>query len=212
MTNRGAFWDRIATRYAASPVKDQAAYERKLEATRARLTKDMRVLEIGCGTGSTAITHAPHVAHIEATDISAKMLSIADAKAEDAGVKNITFRRASVEELALPAKSVDAVLALSLLHLLDDPEKAIGQVFQWLKPNGLFVINVVFVGEFNPLLRGLLRVGRALGFVPPLSRFTSADLFEMLTRSGFSIETYWSVSHGGFIIARKRGGGSHAST
>ena len=37
----------------------------------------MEVLEFGCGTGSTALTLAPNVRHIQATDVSPKMLEIA---------------------------------------------------------------------------------------------------------------------------------------
>jgi cyclopropane fatty-acyl-phospholipid synthase-like methyltransferase len=37
---------------------------------------DMEVLEFGCGTGSTAIVHAPHVKELRAIDISEKMIGI----------------------------------------------------------------------------------------------------------------------------------------
>ena len=36
----------------------------------------MRIVEFGCGTGTTAVHHTPHVQHIDAIDISAKMLEI----------------------------------------------------------------------------------------------------------------------------------------
>ena len=76
------FWDRMAARYARQPVADEAVYQRKLEMTRSCLRPDMELLEIGCGTGSTAIVHAPHVRHILATDISENMLAIAREKAQ----------------------------------------------------------------------------------------------------------------------------------
>ena len=58
------FWDRHAERYAKSPVADEASYQKKLQVTREYLRPDMEILEFGCGTGSTAITHAPYVKHI----------------------------------------------------------------------------------------------------------------------------------------------------
>ena len=61
---------------------DQAAYERKLAITRECLNPDAQVLELGCGTGSTAIAHAPYVRHIRATDVSSRMIEIARSKAE----------------------------------------------------------------------------------------------------------------------------------
>src|SRR5215217_1657238 len=58
------FWDNLAERYARQPIADEAAYQTKLDITRSYLHPDMAVLEFGCGTGSTALQHAPHVRHI----------------------------------------------------------------------------------------------------------------------------------------------------
>ena len=61
MKQQSKVWDRFAKRYAKSPVADQDAYQKKLQITREYLRPDMEVLEFGCGTGSTAIAHAPYV-------------------------------------------------------------------------------------------------------------------------------------------------------
>ena len=62
------FWDKIAERYSKQPVADESAYQKKLKVTREHFRPDMEVLEFGCGTGSTAIAHAPYVKHIQAID------------------------------------------------------------------------------------------------------------------------------------------------
>lgn len=126
------FWNLLATKYAKSPVVDEAAYQRKLEVTRGYFTPDMEVLEIGCGTGSTAVTHAPHVKHIRAVDISSKMLEIARGKADAKRIKNVTFERSSIDGLSVLELSLDAVLGLSILHLLRDKQAAIAKVHQML--------------------------------------------------------------------------------
>ena len=77
MNDEARFWDKRAEKYAQRPVADQAAYEKKLEITRRYFNPDSVVLEIGCGTGSTALAHAPYVGHILATDISPNMIGIA---------------------------------------------------------------------------------------------------------------------------------------
>ncbi len=51
MDRSARFWDRIAKRYARTPVADEAAYQRKLKITRGYLRPDMEVMEFGCGTG-----------------------------------------------------------------------------------------------------------------------------------------------------------------
>jgi cyclopropane fatty-acyl-phospholipid synthase-like methyltransferase len=61
MVQSTKFWDRIAERYSKQPVADEAAYQKKLQVTREYFRPDMEVLEFGCGTGSTAIAHAPYV-------------------------------------------------------------------------------------------------------------------------------------------------------
>ena len=76
MDQSARFWDKIAERYSKRPIADEAAYQKKLQVTREYLRPDMEVLEFGCGTGSTAITHAPCVKHIHAIDISPKMIML----------------------------------------------------------------------------------------------------------------------------------------
>ena len=92
MLHPSKFWDRHAERYSNSPVSDEESYQKKLQVTREYLRPDMDVLEFGAGTGSTAIAHAPHVKHIEAIDVSPKMVEIARGKAAANNVKNVTFR------------------------------------------------------------------------------------------------------------------------
>ncbi len=100
------FWDRIADRYARKPIADQAAYEKKLDITRKYLHEDAGILEIGCGTGGTAIAHAPHVAHVLATDVSAKMLDFGRERAEASGIDNVTFRQAAAEDIDVTYSSL----------------------------------------------------------------------------------------------------------
>ena len=95
MSRSTKFWDRIAKRYSKQPIADEQAYQKKLAVTREYFRPEMQVLEFGCGTGSTAIAHAPYVKHIHASDISSKMIAIAKQKALAAGVENVTFEQAT---------------------------------------------------------------------------------------------------------------------
>ena len=61
------FWDRVAPDYSRQAIADTETYARKLAATQALMQPSMAVLEFGCGTGSTALEHAGHVAQIDAT-------------------------------------------------------------------------------------------------------------------------------------------------
>jgi ubiquinone/menaquinone biosynthesis C-methylase UbiE len=204
MARSKKFWDRIAKRYEKRPVGDEAAYQNKLAVTREYFRPDMQVLEIGCGTGSTAIAHAPFVAHIRATDVSEKMIEIAEGKAAAAGVQNVTFEALAVEDIAVAQESVDAVLALSLLHLLEDKEAAIAKIHAMLRPGGIFVSNTVCLGDSMKWFRFVGPIGRWLGVFPLVRVITRNELRECLASAGFEIEHEWQPDKRVvFIIARK---------
>lgn len=205
MKSAQQFWDKAAARYAKSPVKDEASYQKKLAITRDYFQPDWSVFEFGCGTGSTAILHAPYVRDILATDVSAKMLEIAEAKARDGGIDNIRFQQGTLDSLSLTPGSFDAVLGLNILHLVEDPEAAISRVSSLLKPGGVFVSNTVLADDMKLHWRLLIPLMQALGFAPHVSRFGKKGLLAMLARAGFDIDHEWQPdSLSVFIVARKR--------
>lgn len=204
MKDAKTFWDKTAPRYAKSPIKDVASYEKKLALTQAYFQPDWRVLEFGCGTGTTAITHAPHVQNILATDISGAMLAIAEAKARDAGIENVRFQRGALEDLRLAPASFNAVLGLNILHLLSNVEATIAQVYELLKPGGIFVSNTVLLDELPIYWRMLIPPLQAVGFAPPVSRLRKSSLVAMLIDAGFSIEYELQPRRKSlFVIAKK---------
>ena len=198
------FWDKLAERYASQPIADEAAYQRKLQITRDYLRPDMDVLEFGCGTGGTAILHAPHVRHITAIDFSASMLAIARRKAAEAGVGNLSFEQADITSFAAPQGSFDVILGLSILHLLADKDAVIAKVFRLLKPGGVFISSTTCVGDTMGLFKLIAPLGKALGLLPQLDVMTTAELVASLTGAGFAIEQQWQPGRGKavFIVAR----------
>ena len=209
------FWDRHAKGYARRPVSDQAAYERKLKLTQDYLEPDMEVLELGCGTGTTALIHAPRVKHITGVDISGGMLGIAREKATAAGVGNITFQQSDIDVFDAPEASYDVVMGHSILHLLANKEEVIAKVGRLLKPGGVFVSSTVCLKGQLRLLRFILPIGSFLGLLPMVRFFTADELEGDLTAAGFRIAHKWrpGKSKAVFIVARKpNGANSQAQT
>jgi ubiquinone/menaquinone biosynthesis C-methylase UbiE len=204
------FWDRIAKGYTRKPVVDEAAYQKKLQITREYFRLDMNVLEFGCGSGATAISHAPYVKHIEAIDVSSRMLEIARQKAEAANVGNITFRQSTIEEYSAPDESLDAVLGLSILHLLADKEAVIAKVHAMLKPGGIFVSSTACLGDGMKFLKFVAPVGRLVGLMPLVRVFTEDELAGSIADAGFEIERRWRPDadkrKAVFIVAKKATG------
>lgn len=207
MNPSSKFWDRIAKRYARRPVADEAAYNKKLEVTREYLRPGMEVLEFGCGTGTTAIAHAPHVKHIRATDISGQMLEIAQRKASAANIRNVSFERASIEDLRVAGRSVDVVMGHSILHLVADREAVIDKVYRMLKPGGVFVSSTMCLADSHNLFRPVLPLLSFFGVIPVVKFFTSDALVASLESAGFTIAHRWQPDKGSavFIVAKKAG-------
>ncbi len=141
---RQQFWDRIAPKYAQKRINDPAAYEAKLSRVRQLLHAKGHVLEIGCGTGSTALQLAPGVAHITATDVSCGMIDIARSKLGPDHTNNVTFRQADAADL-VEGHPFDAICAFSLLHLIEDVPTLLDRIRAQLKPVGLLISKTEFL-------------------------------------------------------------------
>jgi ubiquinone/menaquinone biosynthesis C-methylase UbiE len=205
MKDSKQFWDKSAEKYVKSPIKDEATYQKKLAITQEYLNSASQVLEFGCGSGGTAILHAHYVQHIVATDISDKMVEIAQQKAIEAGVGNICFQQGTLDNLNVQDESFDAVLGLNVLHLIEDVDGAINKVYCLLKNDSVFVSSTSLIEEVNIVFRWLISVMQFLGLAPYVSSFSRSQLIAKLMEAGFSIEREWQTSHESVFIVAKKG-------
>lgn len=200
------FWNRIAPSYAKKPVPDEAAYRATLDRVRSYLSPTSRVLEVGCGTGTTALHLAPHLGQILATDSSPPMIAIAADKARATNAHNVEFRVGTLDDPALSLGGYDVVAAFNLLHLLVDIPSAIERVRALLAPGGLFISKTPCVGDNSALLPVAIAVARFFGKAPFVNCVTKASLEQTIAGAGFSIVErglYPAKSHSLFIVARK---------
>ncbi|MCK6597983.1 MAG: class I SAM-dependent methyltransferase [Bdellovibrionaceae bacterium] len=162
--------------------------------TQQYLKPEMTVFEFGCGTGSTAIIHAPYVKHIKATDFSQNMIAIAKKKAEDKNIYNISFECAEILDLDERKEQFDVILGLNILHLLEDKEKTLLKVFTLLKPGGFFISSTACMQDhtFLRLLKYVAPIGYFLGFIPFVKIFSKNDLIQLHEKVGFKKEVEWS--------------------
>ena len=193
MNSSAKFWNKIAKGYSRQPIADEAAYQKKLQVTREYFQPSMEVLEFGCGTGSTAIAHAPYVQHIQAIDFSSNMIEIAQGKADAQNIQNVTFEQASIDELSVPDRTYDAVLGLNVLHLLENKEEVIAKVYKMLQPGGLFITSTVCLGDTMAWFKLIAPIGKFLGLFPLVKVFTIKDLEKSLTDVGFAIARQWQA-------------------
>jgi len=210
MTDTARFWDRSAKKYASAPIKDIPAYEYTLDRTRSYLMPTDRVLELGCGTGSTGLLLAGAVAQYHGTDISPEMIRIARDKAAAEAVDNITFTAATAEEGMVAAGPVDVVLAQNLLHLLRDVEDLFDRIHAALPPGGYFISKTVClaepaIGVRRFAFRAMIPLMRLVRLAPFVRSFRFDGLENSIEAAGFEvIETSTGPAMSRYIVARKR--------
>ena len=205
MRDSAGFWNKRAEKYAKKPVADQETYNKKLQITRTYFHNDSEVLEMGCGTGSTALAHAPYVKHILATDISPAMIGIAREKAEAGQVENVSFKTQAVVDQDIQDSFYDVILAHNLLHLLEDPHAAISAAYRGLKPGGVFVTSTACIGDMSWYFRIIASVGHIIGLFPLVQVFTLAQLKQSFIDTGFEIDQEWlpKKNAAAFLIGKK---------
>ncbi|WIY27172.1 class I SAM-dependent methyltransferase [Parasedimentitalea psychrophila] len=204
------FWDGIAEKYAKRPISDMAAYEYTLGRTRSYLGPEDQVLELGCGTGSTALSLADAVAQYTASDISGSMIAVGRGKAEAQNADTLNFVQAGVSEV--PTGRYDAVLAFNLLHLIEDLDGALSHIHTLLKPGGLLISKSFCRPQGGAswsyrLMRLILPLAQMLGKAPYVAFMSIAELEAAMTRAGFDIiETgnYPANPPNRYLVARRR--------
>jgi ubiquinone/menaquinone biosynthesis C-methylase UbiE len=210
ITSDARFWDRSSRKYARSAIADPNGYERTLERARARLQPGDNVLELGCGTGTTALRLADGVRSYLATDISSGMIAIADEKLAVESIPALSFRTATAEELVHEESRFDAVLGFNYLHLVRDVPGTLRSIHALLKPGGLFISKTPCLGDMNPLIRLLLLPAmRAIGKAPHVSSLGASALEQLIIDAGFDVLVREGHASKGkdqrpYIVARKR--------
>ncbi|GHE92086.1 hypothetical protein GCM10016455_10130 [Aliiroseovarius zhejiangensis] len=191
MIQAAKFWDGIAAKYAKSAIRDPEGYQFTLDRTRAYLGAQDKVLEIGAGTGTTALELAPSVGHVTITDISPEMIRIGNAKAEEQGIGNVSFQvtDATLGDVTGP---YDAILAHNVLHLVDDLPGALARIHDLLAPGGVFISKTfckpVRRGPwFYYAMRLALPLMQLVGKAPYVAIMRVDELEAKLTAQGFRI-------------------------
>lgn len=204
------FWDRTSQKYAKGAIADQEGYERTLNRTRSVLGANDRVLELGCGTGTTALRLSGDVKSYLATDFSASMIALAEQKRIAAPAPALEFRTATAEALELETGQFNAILGFNYLHLVRDLPGTLRRIHTLLAADGLFISKTPCLGDMNPLIRlVLLPAMRAIGKAPYAGGFSTVDLTRYISFAGFDIlatESHSTKSHDNrpYIVARKK--------
>jgi len=121
--------------------------------SRASLQPGERVLDLGCGGGVDAIIASRLVGEtgqVYGLDMTADMLALARENAQAAGANNITYIEGLIEDIPLPAASVDVVVSNCVINFSDDREAVLREARRVLVPDGRFVVSDIVEFEAVP--------------------------------------------------------------
>ena len=168
------FWDRVAGVYDIFVNVINRKTHRELKRIVAELIRPGdTVLECACGTGLLTAVMAGRCASLTATDFSAKMLKRAAKNC--AAFNNITYEQADITALRYPDGAFDTVVAGNVIHLLDEPLKALSELDRVCRRGGTLII---------PTYMNKDRAGHTGGFVSAVGK-AGADF-----KRQFTLETY----------------------
>lgn len=208
MVDSKTFWDKMAPKYAESQMRSVNDYEHTLARTLSHLTPEMRVLEMGCGTGTTALRLAPHVKAFVGTDQSSEMIRIARDKAADEH-SNLEFRVLGAAESAQLEEGFDVVMGFNLFHLVPDADAVLADIFKMLKPGGLMISKTPCLmdkafGWKRFLVAGMLPILKRIGKAPDVGLWRIADVDRRIADAGFeTLEAGNFPAISRYVVARK---------
>lgn len=177
------FWDRFAFAYDIAEGLNKKVYQAMLSQTAALIPQQARVLECAAGTGAISIAAAPKAESVLCTDLSIPMLDRAQKKAKRRRLDNIMFAERDLLNLPDGDESFDVVIAANVIHLLDNPNDAITELWRVTKRNGLLIIPTFLTGGSKTGFSVLIKIYKMLGFRPKYS-FTESRYKRMLESCG----------------------------
>ncbi|MDA0238430.1 MAG: class I SAM-dependent methyltransferase [Proteobacteria bacterium] len=146
----------------------------KIAVELATLRPGERVLDVGCGTGASALPAAEAVGPdgmVVAMDIAEAMLQRAKDKASARGIRNISFRMADMTDLRESDQSYDVVISVFSLFFTSDMKTQLAKLWRLLRPGGRLITTFWGSNAFEP---GAGAFGDALREIrpdiPPLTR------------------------------------------
>ena len=158
------------------------------------------VLDVGCGTGASALPAAEKVGprgHVVGVDLAERLLDVARQKAGRRGLANLRFEIGDMEHLGYPDGHFDAIVSVFSVFFVPDMAGQVRELWRMVRPGGMLAITTWGPRLFEP---GTSAWWKAVGDVrpdlvvttSPWDRITDPDALSDLLReaevANFEIE------------------------
>jgi len=185
-----ALWEKgDFTRIAASMRESGEALVQRLG-----IKPGMKVLDLGCGDGTTALPAAKRGADVLGVDIASNLVAAGNRRAQEAGLANCRFQEGDATNLnALPDKSFDLVVSIFGAMFAPRPHDVAKAMVRVTRPGGRIVMGNWIPGD-PTLVAQILKISSAYtppppeGFVSPMTWGVESHVIERFTGAGVSKE------------------------
>lgn len=147
------FWDKTAWLYDIAESLNPKAYSGMLKGVTAVVPEGAKVLDCAAGTGELSIAAAVKAKSVLCTDMSLPMLEMARKKCAEKGIKNISFGERDILHLPDGDNTYDVSIAGNVLHLLEEPEKAVRELCRVTKDGGRVIVPTFMAKNSNLLVK-----------------------------------------------------------
>ena len=171
-----SFWERIG----------------KQTIDRLALSAGAKVLDVGCGTGASALPAAAAVGakgSVIGVDLSGRLLERARAKAKARGITNVELRSADMTSLGYPDAHFDAVVSVFSIFFVPDMEGLVRELWRMVRPGGKLAVTTWGPRIFEPAYsrwQKAIRLERPdlYSAFNPWDRITDPEAVRRLLRDG----------------------------
>lgn len=137
--NKAKFWDKVASVYSIfTNLVNGRVHVKLKKLVEEQIDSTDKVLECACGNGMLTEVIAKRCKEVVATDVSKKMLMVAQRKLKK--FNNIKWEEGNILNISYADNTFDKVIAGNVIHLLDDPAKAVKELVRVCVPNGIVMI------------------------------------------------------------------------
>jgi SAM-dependent methyltransferase len=154
------------------------------------ITKGLRVLDLGCGDGTTAVPEARLGADVLGVDIARNLVDAGNKRAADYGLTNLRFQQGDASDLSdLKDKSFDLVVSIFGAMFAPKPFDVAREMVRVTRPGGRIVMGNWIPGD-PTLVAQILKISSAYsppppeGFISPVTWGVESNVIERFGAAG----------------------------